>query len=402
MASYDYIALDNHGQRSRGQLEADTERLARQQLRVTGLTPLEITETTGRKQSSSPKLFKAGVGSGVLALTTRQLAGLLQSGLPMDEALAACATQTDNATLIRTLKTMRARVLEGYSLGSAIDEFPQLFPPLYRATVSAGEQTRELPEVMRQLADHIDRQHQLRQQLTTAMIYPAILITTSLLIIAGLMSYVVPEVVKVFSQSGNQLPAITRMLISASDLLRDWGLLALIMLGLLIAGGRMLLKRSKPKRALHRLLLALPLIGNLIRQTDAVRFCRTLAILLRSGIPIIEALHIVREATANLLMREVVEQARNRVREGESLHRAMNLRHRFPALTLHLIGNGETSGQLEKMLDTAAETHEREIASMTSLLLGLMEPAIILMLGVMVLVIVVAILLPIFELNELV
>lgn len=401
MAGFDYIALDTSGDRSRGHLDADSERQARQQLRLAGLTPLTLKETTRRKQAGS-KLFKPRLGNAQLALITRQLAGLLRSGLPMDEALAACISQTDNRVLISTLKSLRARVLEGYSLGQAIDQFPHLFSPLFRATVSAGEQTRELPEILLQLADHMERQQQIRQQLTTAMIYPAILVTTSLLIIAGLMTYVVPEVVKVFASSGNQLPTITRLLIATSSILREWWLMLLVVLLGLAVTLRGLLRLPGPGRQLHRLWLMLPVAGNLTRQANAARFCRTLAILLRSSIPLIEALKIATNALTNVLLRESVNLARTRVHEGESLHQALSRPARFPKLTLHLIGNGEASGDLEKMLDTAADTHERQVTALTSLLLGLLEPAIILFLGLAVLLIVVAILLPIFELNQLV
>ncbi|MEC9342007.1 MAG: type II secretion system inner membrane protein GspF [Pseudomonadota bacterium] len=400
MPAFEYIALDSAGRRSRGLIEGDTDLQVRQQLRASGLTPLSLRSVADRQRQ--PRRFSARVGIGALTLFTRQFAGLLQSGLPIDEALDAVAGQSESHRLGRLLKGLRTRVQEGDSLTGALEAYPRAFPPLYRATVAAGEQSRELPAVLEQLADYLEAQHAIAQRTLSALIYPVILVTASLLIVAGLLTYVVPEVVKIFANTGQTLPLITRLLIGVSDWLRAWGLLLLGAMAAAALAISHLLRREGPLLRVHQALLRTPLLGRLWRRADAARFDRTLAILLRSGVPLLEALPVAAAAVRNRVMRRAVLAAADLVREGTSLHRALDEQSCFPPLTLHLIASGEAGSNLEQMLDTAARSHEREVASLTTLLLGLLEPAIILLLGGFVLAIVVAILLPIFELNQMV
>lgn len=400
MPAFEYIALDSAGRRNRGFIEGDTDLQVRQQLRASGLTPLSVDSAGERRQQ--PRRFARRIGIGPLTLFTRQFAGLLQSGLPVDEALEAVASQSESRSLGRLLKGLRTRVREGESLTDALANFPRAFPPLYRATVAAGEQSRELPSVLEQLADYLEAQHAIAQRTLGALIYPVILIVASLLIVAGLLTYVVPEVVKIFANTGQQLPLITRSLIAVSDWLRSYGPLAVGGVAALFLTASYALRREGPRLRLHRLLLKLPVLGRLWRRADAARFDRTLAILLRSGVPLLEALPVAGAAVRNLVLNRAVAQSAELVREGTSLHRALTAQNCFPPLTLHLIASGEAGSNLEQMLDTAARSHEREVQSLTTLLLGLLEPAIIMLLGGFVLTIVVAILLPIFELNQMV
>ncbi|ALG67698.1 type II secretion system inner membrane protein GspF [Beggiatoa leptomitoformis] len=401
MTAFDYTALDKQGRTRKGVLEGDTPRQIRQQLREQGLTPLVI-ETVIQARQQQRRQRGIRVSATDLALITRQLATLVHSGLALEETLRAVAEQTDKQRIKSLLLAVRSRVLEGHSLAEGLSDFPHVFPELFRATVSAGEQSGHLDIVLERLAEYTENRQYMRQKTLMALFYPALLTGVALLVVIGLLAYVVPQVVQVFANIKKELPFLTRALIQVSDFLREWGIVLLILLGSSIAGGRYLLRYDKFLFQYHRLLLKLPLISRIERGMNVARFTRTLSILTESGVPVLDALRITAQVVSNRQMRQAVEEVTNKVREGSSLHTALAATGLFPPMTVYLIASGEASGALEKMLERAAITQERELETLIGMLLALFEPLLILVMGGIVLVIVLAILLPIFELNQLV
>ncbi len=407
MPAYAYVALDARGRAKKGILEGDTPRQVRQLLRDQGLVPTEVDEVSGRvregqKAPSGKRHYRARLSATELALVTRQIATLAASGLPLEEALGAVARQAEKARAGRLLMAVRARVLEGHSLADALGEFPRVFPELYRATVRAGEQSGHLDIVLERLADYTENRQVLRQRVTVALFYPLLLTIASLAIVAGLLTYVVPKVVQVFEGIGQELPPLTQGLIAVSEFLQANGLILLVILVLTVIGVSIGMRRPGFQRAAHRIILRMPLAGRLTRGLNASRYARTFSILTASGVQVLEGLRISAQVIANRPMREAVEQAAVRVREGASINRALGESGLFPPMTVQLIASGEASGQLENMLERAAQHQERETETIISGLLGLFEPLLILVMGAVVLVIVLAILLPIFDLNQLV
>ena len=405
MPAYDYLALAADGARRRGVTEADSEAQARARLRDQGLVPLEI--RTARRgagtAASGLRLFQRGprLDDDQVVLFTRLLGTLLNSGLPLDDALTGLARQADAADFKRVALDVRARVLEGQGLAAGLDQFPHIFPAVYRATVAAGAQTRHLPTVLNRLADFMAERQAMRQRLRLALIYPTVLCVVAAAVVAGLLTFVVPEVVKVFEQMDRPLPALTRGLIATGDFLRAWG--ALLLLAGVLAGWAVLrtLRRPGPRRVLDRGLLALPFSAGLVRDADSARFARTLGILLGSGLTMLDALHIAKAAVANRVTRAEVEDAIERVREGAALSHALGRVHGLRPLLAHLVANGEQSGELPRMLETAAEAHERGLHTRLAVALGLAETGPDPPHGQRGLIIVLAILLPIFDMNRL-
>lgn len=404
MPAFQYSALDSRGRSRKGLIEADTPRLARQALREQGLHPLGIEEVASQERRRGRQWWsgRVRVNATDLALITRQLATLVGSGLPLEEALGAVARQAERTRLSGLLLAVRTRVLEGHTLATALGDFPQVFPELYRATVAAGEQSGHLDVVFERLADYTEARQQMRQKVGLALFYPALLTGVAVLIVAGLLTYVVPQVVQVFSSLNQQLPALTRGLIAVSDFLRQYGVVLLLAVAAGAIGWRYALRRVGFRRRVHQVLLKLPLLAPLTRGANTARFARTFSILMASGVPVLEALRISAQVLGNLPMREAVEQATARVKEGASLHKALGNSGYFPPMTVQLIASGESSGRLESMLERAAVQQERETETLIAALLGIFEPMLILVMGGVVLVIVLAILLPIFDLNQLV
>ena len=405
MGAFEYKALDARGRERKGILEGDTPRNVRQMLRDQGLTPLEVTTAAAQERSNRPRLA-LGLGRSIsaadLALLTRQIATLVRSALPLDEALQAVAQQTEKPRIRNIILAIRARVMEGHTLAYGLGEFPHVFPEIFRATVAAGEQTGHLDAVLERLAEYAEKRQALQQKLSVAMIYPIILVFMSFVIITAMLTYVVPKVVGVFDNIGAELPLLTRILIASSDFMVDNWFWLLGGLAALAFGIHRWLQRPDPKRKFHRLLLRLPMIGRVTRGMNTARFARTLAILAGSGVPVLEALRISGEVVNNIPMREAIDEATLRIREGSGIARALEARKLFPPMTVHLIASGESSGQLETMLERAADAQEREMETLLATFLGLLEPALILFMGLMVLLIVLAILLPIFQINQLV
>jgi general secretion pathway protein F len=400
--AFEYQALDSSGKERRGVLEGDSPRQVRQQLRESGLTPLTISAASGKTAERKRGLFQKRINAMELALITRQMATLLRAGLPLEHVLKTTSQQTDKRHVERTLLAVRAKVLEGRSLADGLSEFRKTFPELYIRTVDSGEESGHLEVVLERLADYTEQRQQMRQKTIFALFYPALLTTVSLIIVGGLLTYIVPQVTRVFDNMHAELPWITRTLMATSDAFRTYGIpifVLILLLGLFIS---YLLRKPGPKFAWQRFMLRVPLVGRLIRTANAARFSRTLSIMAASSVPILDALRIASQVLTNLPMRHAVEDAASRVREGTSLYHALDKTGYFPPMTLSLLASGEASGNLEGMLERSADIQEREIETLVSTIQGLFEPILILIMGGIVMVIVLAILLPIFNLNQLI
>ncbi|TFG39391.1 MAG: type II secretion system protein GspF [Chromatiales bacterium] len=403
MGAFEYVAMDQSGKQTKGLLEGDTPRHARQVLRDRGLLPVTITEVAqkeARRQSTFS--LRKGMSSAELALVTRQLASLSQSGMPLEESLLAVSQQNDNPRTQSILLGVRAKVMEGYTLADGLADFPQAFPDLYRATVAAGEQSGHLDVVLERLADYTESRQELRQHITNAMVYPVALIVMAVGIISFMLATVVPKIVGVFQSTQAELPGLTRGLIATSDFLVDFWPAIIIGLAALIYGIWWILQQDGPRRSYHRFLLRMPITGRLTRGINTARFTRTLSILAGSGVAILEALKISAEVIENLPMRDAVTEATIRVREGGAISKSLAASKLFPPMMIHLISSGEAGGRLEEMLGRAATGQEREVNGLIAALLGILQPLVIVLMGGVVLTIVLAILLPIFEINNLI
>ncbi|MEL7185956.1 MAG: type II secretion system inner membrane protein GspF [Pseudomonadota bacterium] len=403
MGAFEYVAMNSAGKQTKGLLEGDTAKHVRQQLRERELLPVSVTEVA-QKEARRQRTFslRRGISANELALVTRQLASLSQSGMPLEESLLAVSQQNDNPRTKSILLGVRAKVMEGYTLADGLTDYPQAFPELYRATIAAGEQSGHLDTVLERLADYTEARQQLRQNISNAMIYPAALVVMSIGIISFMLATVVPQIVGVFQNMSADLPALTRNLIATSDFLRDRWPLIIIGLGAAGYGIWWILKQDGPRRAWDSLKLRMPIVGRLVRGVNTARFTRTLSILAGSGVPILEAMKISAETINNVPMREAVLDATIRVREGAGISKSLAESKLFPPMMIHLVSSGESSGRLEDMLGRAAAGQEREVDGLIATMLGILQPLLIVLMGAIVLVIVLAILLPIFEVNNLI
>lgn len=403
MGAFEYVAMDKAGKQSRGLLEGDTPKHVRQILRDRQLLPVSVTEVSQREARRQGSFsLRRGMPSSELALVTRQLASLSQSGLPLEEALLAVAQQNDRPRTKSILLGVRAKVMEGHALADGFAEFPQAFPELYRATVAAGEQSGHLDTVLERLADYTEVRQQLRQRVSNALIYPIALVVMAAAIISFMLATVVPKIVGVFENTSAELPGLTVGLIATSDFLRNHWLLLILGISAVVYACWWTLQKEGPKRRYHRLLLRLPIISRLTRGVNTARFTRTLSILAGSGVPILDALNISAEVIENVPMREAVLDATLRVREGASISKSLAASKLFPPMMIHLVSSGEAGGKLEEMLSRAADGQEREVDGLIAAFLGILQPLLIVMMGGIVLTIVLAILLPIFEINNLI
>ena len=403
MGAFEFVALDKSGKESKGLLEGDTPRHVRQILRERQLLPVSVTEVA-KKESRRQSNFsiRRGMSASELALLTRQLATLSQAGLPLEEALLAVSQQNENPRTQSILLGVRSRVMEGHSLADGLADFPQAFPELYRATVAAGEQSGHLDAFLERLADFTETRQVLQQQIRNALIYPIALVVTAVAIISFMLAYVVPKVVYIFENYDQQLPLLTRIMIGASDFIRDYWVALIIGIIATVYGIHQLLKKEGPKRKFHHLLLRLPVVSKLTRGINTARFTQTLSILAGSGVPILESLRIAAQVVVNVPMREDVEEASLRIREGAMISHSLAASRLFPPMKTHLISSGEASGRLEEMLHRAATNQEREVDGLIATLLGIMQPLLVIVMAAIVLMIVLAILLPIFEINTLI
>ncbi|WP_460155490.1 type II secretion system inner membrane protein GspF [Pseudomonas sp. S2_H10] len=401
MPTFDYRALDALGRPCKGRLEADGPRHARQLLRERGVWPrvlIEVRAGSGAgKQSSGGRLSAAD-----LALLTLQLSTLVQAGLPLEEALEAVAKQSAKRKVAGLLSAVRSRVMEGHALASALGKFPKAFPELFRATVAAGERSGHLGHVLEQLAAYTQARQASRQKIQMALVYPLILMLASVAIVGFLLGYVVPDVVKIFVDSGQPLPWLTQALIGVSNGLRNHFLLLLGVLATLSGLWRWSWQQPQWRLRWHRWVLNAPVIGEVLRAMEAARFASTLAILGKSAVPLVDALEISAAVIGNLTIRARMVEVACSVREGGTLTRGLELSGDIPPMMLHMIASGERAGELDRMLARAAEQQESSLAARIALVVSLFEPAMLVLMGGVVLLIVMAILLPILSLNQLV
>jgi general secretion pathway protein F len=405
MTAYRYRALDASGKLVKGVLEGDSERQVRGQLRTQKLRPVDVA-VANRQAESKPRsgwsFLQPRISVAELALVTRQLATLVQSNLPLDECLQAAAEQSRKGRTQGLLLQVRSRVAEGHTLAYAMGEFPLVFNEMYRAMVNAGEHAGFLGPVLAQLADYNEQRQYTAQKLKMAMIYPFILIAVALAVVVALMIFVVPELIGIFAHTNRELPLLTRGLIVASYFSRDYALWVLVAVVLLVFGLRRWLRQPQRRRRWHALLLRVPGFSRLVIAMDTARFASTLSILMASGVPLLESLRIAGQVLTNLVLREDSARVAERVQEGSSLHRALRENGRFPPMMVHMVASGEASGELETMLARSASNQERELEMTLGTLMSLLEPLLVVFMGGMVLVIVMAILLPIFDLNTMV
>ena len=400
MAQWSFAALDEGGRRRRGTVDGDNPRHVRSLLREQGLRPLSVRPAAPGMASRLRLGKRRAMGSEALAQLTRQLATLLRGGLPLDAALNALAAQ--RARYSEVLVGVRARVQEGYSFAEALGASRRTFPELLVATVGAGERIGRLEEVLERLAEHFEKRQALRQQVRAALAYPMVLTVFSLAIVSLMLVYVVPQVTPVFVDSGVELPVLTRVLISVSDFARAWGWLAL----LAAAAGCGLLARAlripAARLRLHRLILRAPLFGALSRELNSARLMQSLSTLTDAGVSVWESLRVAARMLTNLPMRQAAMDAAREVSEGKPAAEALERSGLFPPLCIQLIASGEASGELHQLLGRAAETQERDLSARINTLTSLLQPVLIMLVGGFVLLIVLSILMPIFEMNRLI
>lgn len=407
MPAFEYLALDEKGREKKGILEGDSARQIRGLLREQGLTPLEVDESNkkGGKDAAGNQTtsqFRGSLKTSELSLIIRQIATLTSAGTPLEESLAATAKHSEKNKVKSLLLTVRGKLLEGHSFAEALGQYPKVFPEMFRATVSAGEQSGHLDGVLERLADYSEDRQSTQSTVKKALVYPIFLVVISIAIVGLMLAVVVPKVVETFDDLGQELPTLTKVLIAASEFVQNWGLvvIAAIVLGIFAFGHAM--RSDSFKFKVHSFVLRLPVAGKLVRSANAASFARTLSILAASGVPVLEALDIASQVISNRPMREAVVAASKKVREGTSLSKALENSQQFPPMLLHLIASGEGSGRLGYMLEKAATHLEREQDSAVSSALGILQPTIVLIMGAAILCIVLGILLPIFELNEIV
>ncbi len=405
MPAFDFVALDAQGKQKKGVLEADTARQVRAQLREQGLTPLDVNEAAQaakKQQASFSGRFGGGISAADLALITRQLATLVRAALPLEEALKAVSDQCEKAAHKSMMLAVRAKVVEGHPLADGLAQFPDVFDTLFRAMVKAGEKSGHLDSVLERLADYTEKRQQMRSTITMALVYPAILVVVATAIVVGLLTFVVPKVVAQFDRVGAELPLLTRIMIALSDLLQHWWWLILLLIIVIVMFIRSLLKQPAIRLQVDHSMLSWPLIGRLARGVNTARFARTLSILSASAVPLLEGLRIAGEVVGNHYLKQIIAEATTRVREGSSLRAALSKTNAFPPMLIHMIGSGENSGELENMLERAADNQEREFEALVTVTLRLLEPLVILLMGGVVMCIVLAILLPIMKMSAII
>jgi len=403
MPAYLFKALDSKGKQKQGVVEADAPRAVRQQLRERGLTPLSV-EAAVEKQNRSDSLFsnRGSLSASDLALVTRQLATLIQSGIPVEQALSAAAQQAASPRIRSMLIAIRSKVMEGYSLADSLAEFPRAFPRLYRSTVAAGEHAGHLDLVLNRLADYTESRQEARQKIQLAAIYPIILSIVAIAIVVFLLTYVVPDIIEVFLRQGQELPGLTQAMLLVSDFLAAWGVYLLVLIVLALAGFRAALNKPAFRLRFHKQLLHLPLFAGMVRGINTARYASTLSILTTSGVPLVEAMRIAGEVLSNDYLRRKLKDAARKVSEGGALHRSLEQTGYFPPMMLHMIASGEASGELDSMLERTARMQENALQSKIAAIVGLFEPLMLLVMGVVVLIIVLAIMLPILNMSNLV
>ncbi|KLU24869.1 general secretion pathway protein GspF [Caballeronia mineralivorans PML1(12)] len=404
MPAFRFEAIDQAGKTKKGVLDADSARGARSQLRTQGLTPMIVEAAGARARGTHSQRLAASkrLSQREQAILTRQMASLLIAGLPLDETLAVLSEQSEREYIRELMAAIRGEVLGGHSFANALTQHPKDFPEIYRALVAAGEHTGKLGLVLSRLADYIEQSNALKQKIVLAFTYPAVVTLIAFGIVTFLLSYVVPQVVNVFASTKQQLPFLTIMMMALSGYVRHWWWATLIAVVVVIWSVRQILAQPGPRLGFDRWVLTAPLFGKLVRGYNTVRFASTLGILTAAGVPILRALQAAGETLSNRAMHGNIEDAIVRVREGTSLSKALGNTKTFPPVLVHLIRSGEATGDVTTMLDRASEGESRELERRTMFLTSLLEPLLILAMGGVVLVIVLAVMMPIIELNNLV
>jgi general secretion pathway protein F len=403
--AFRYQAVDASGAAKNGVLNADSARAVRADLRAQGLLPIVVEAIASQLDDtgqSRKRAFGDRLSTNELSLFTRQLASLLEASLPLEQAFSALLEQAERTYVRDLIGSIRSEVLGGSSLSDALSRHPRDFADIYRALVAAGEQTGQLARVLSRLADYIERRNALVQKIKLAFTYPAIVTVVAFLIVIFLLTYVVPQIVSVFANTKQKLPFLTVVMLGISDFVRHYGWIVLVVVIALAFAWRRALKDAAIKLRWHTWLLTAPLYGKFERSLNTARFASTLAITTGSGVPILNALQTSRDTLTNVALRAQVEAATASVREGSSLARALSAHKHFPAMLIHMIRAGEVTGELPAMLERASNAQEQDLERRAMTIAGLLEPALILAMGVVVLLIVLAVLMPIIEINQLV
>jgi general secretion pathway protein F len=414
MGAFRYQALNTEGKLVKGTQEGDTERQVRTQLRQQQLKPVSVEKVSAGKQSkrdvqtnsngkraSTGKTFTTRLGVKDLSLFTRQLASLVQSGMPLSESLQAVAKQSRKESVKNVVLQVRSRVLEGLSLAQALGDYPRIFDSMYRAMVNAGEQSGFLGPVLERLSDYAETSYAARQQLTSAMVYPIILVMVCISIVIALMVFVVPKITVVFTRAKQELPWPTELLISISDFLQHYGLYCLVAIVLLGVATNFWLRAPVNMRKWHKVLLRLPIFGHITVQSDTARFASTLSMLINSGVPLLNSLRISSQTMGNEILREQAEKAAVTVEGGTSLHRALDKTDIFPPLMVQMASSGEANGTLAEQLDYSAKSQQRDLNLQLSTAMSIIEPLTIVFMGGVIGFIMVAIIIPIINMSDL-
>ncbi|MDA3139030.1 type II secretion system inner membrane protein GspF [Vibrio metschnikovii] len=403
MAAFEYRALDAKGRQKKGILEGDNARQVRQRLKEQGLLPIEVLETQAKaaKAQQSSWVKPRGISTPDLALLTRQLSTLVQSGMPLEECLRAVSEQSEKPRIRNMLAAVRAKVTEGYTLADSLADYPHIFDDLFRSMVAAGEKSGHLDAILERLADYAENRQKMRSKLMQALLYPIVLVVFAVGIVAFLLAAVVPKIVGQFVQMGQALPASTQFLLSSSDFVQQWGLTLLASVLVSIYFIKWLLRKPNVRLYWHKKLLFMPMIGKIAKGLNTSRFARTLSICTSSAIPILDGMRVAVDVMTNQYVKQQVLLAADNVREGSSLRKALSQTKLFPPMMLHMIASGEQSGELESMLTRAADNQDANFESTVNIALGIFTPALIALMAGLVLFIVMATLMPILEMNNL-
>lgn len=404
MTSFSYQAVDKSGRKVKGVKQADSAKQLRQHLKLEGLMPIDVQENKVTEKSLRNGLRGSGLAlsSSQLAMFTRQLSVLLDSGMSLIEALEALSQQASAGRMKTLLGILKSRVSEGNSFADCLAEFPRTFDQLYVSSIRAAEQSGTLDSILDQLANHTESEKEFRQKTVLALIYPILVAIISVLIVVGLMVYIVPQVVGVFEESGQTLPILTRGLISISDFLQQWGLLILLVFALLLTGARIALKNPQLRYRFDQFLIFTPVIGGYTRGVQSARYAQTLGMLSESGVALSQGLPIAEEVVKNTYFRKSLANVSKRVIDGESLSVCLGQTDLFPMLMVHMLASGEASGNLDQMLKKSAQQQQSDLAAIVSTGIALFEPLMLLIMGAVVLLIVLAILVPILSMNQLI
>ncbi|MYM60826.1 type II secretion system inner membrane protein GspF [Vibrio sp. OCN044] len=404
MAAFEYKALNKKGKNQKGVIEGDNARQVRARLKEQGLIPIEVTETRQKAKKQNEQAgfsFKRGISTPDLALITRQLATLVQSGMPLEECLKAVSEQSEKPRIRTMLLAVRSKVTEGYTLSDSLSDFPHIFDDLFRSMVSAGEKSGHLDAVLERLADYAENRQKMRSKLQQAMIYPVVLVVFAIGIVAFLLAAVVPKIIGQFVQMGQELPQSTQILLASSDFIQHWGIQIFFAIVVLVYVSKFALSKPNLRLSWDRKVVHMPLIGKISRGLNTSRFARTLSICTSSAIPILEGMKVAVDVMSNHYVKQQVLSATDNVREGASLRKSLEQTKLFPPMMLHMIASGEQSGELESMLTRAADTQDANFESTVNIALGIFTPALIALMAGLVLFIVMATMMPILEMNNL-